>query len=191
MKHESQAIVRKLNEDGRAYASCDLIKGALPGDTEIIFNINEGQISFALQSRYSFAQRQASASSPRTAFDVRDGNGTHLFYFVTQVNSGNLQFSYMAGGSAQFYFVPKGTEDKLFGSGATLRVTLAWNPSSLKLYLNGVVVKTTASSLLAATWASTSNFDLGAFEYLNFGGYLVSDDAIGDFTVNARAAVDQ
>jgi outer membrane protein assembly complex protein YaeT len=37
-----QAIVRKLNEDGRPYASCDLVKGALPGDTEIIFNINEG-----------------------------------------------------------------------------------------------------------------------------------------------------
>jgi outer membrane protein assembly complex protein YaeT len=37
-----QAIVRKLNEEGRPYASCDLIKGALPGDTEIIFSINEG-----------------------------------------------------------------------------------------------------------------------------------------------------
>jgi outer membrane protein insertion porin family len=36
------AIVRKLNEDGRPFASCDLIKGAQPGDTEIIFNINEG-----------------------------------------------------------------------------------------------------------------------------------------------------
>jgi outer membrane protein assembly complex protein YaeT len=37
-----RAIVRKLNEEGRPFASCDLIKGALPGDTEIIFNINEG-----------------------------------------------------------------------------------------------------------------------------------------------------
>jgi outer membrane protein assembly complex protein YaeT len=35
-------IVRKLNDEGRPFASCDLIKGALPGDTEIIFNINEG-----------------------------------------------------------------------------------------------------------------------------------------------------
>jgi outer membrane protein assembly complex protein YaeT len=37
-----QAIVRKLNEQGRLFASCDLVKGALPGDTEVIFNINEG-----------------------------------------------------------------------------------------------------------------------------------------------------
>jgi outer membrane protein assembly complex protein YaeT len=37
-----QAIVRKYNEQGRLFASCDLIKGALPGDTEVIFNINEG-----------------------------------------------------------------------------------------------------------------------------------------------------
>jgi outer membrane protein assembly complex protein YaeT len=37
-----QAIVRKLNEEGRPFASCDLVKGALPEDTEIIFNINEG-----------------------------------------------------------------------------------------------------------------------------------------------------
>ncbi len=36
------AIVRKLNEQGRPFASCDLIKGALPGDTEVIFSINEG-----------------------------------------------------------------------------------------------------------------------------------------------------
>ncbi|MGH9676852.1 MAG: POTRA domain-containing protein, partial [Candidatus Acidiferrum sp.] len=35
-----QAIVKKLNEQGRPYASCDLLKGALPGDTEVIFNIN-------------------------------------------------------------------------------------------------------------------------------------------------------
>jgi len=48
-----------------------------------IFNPSQGQVSFYLQSRYSFAQRQAIASSPRYAFDVRDGNG-HLFYFLTE-----------------------------------------------------------------------------------------------------------
>ena len=39
-----------------------------------IFNVNQGQISFYLKSRFSFAQRQSSATSPRYAFDVRDGN---------------------------------------------------------------------------------------------------------------------
>ena len=41
-----------------------------------IFNMSQGQISFSLKSRYSFAQRMASATAPRYAFDVRDGNAT-------------------------------------------------------------------------------------------------------------------
>ena len=53
-----------------------------------IFNVNQGQITFNLTSRYSFAQRQASASAPRYSFDVRDGNGQHQFYFLTQVTPG-------------------------------------------------------------------------------------------------------
>jgi hypothetical protein len=150
-----------------------------------IFNTNQGQISFTLQSRYSFAQRQASAWSPRYAFDVRDGNGTHLFYFLTQVTSGYLYFTYDIGGSGQNYWAPKGTEDTLFGSGVTLAVTLSWSSSGLNLYLNGALVKSTAYSAPAANWTSASNFDLGAYEYLNFGGYYVSDDVIGDLTVSA------
>jgi hypothetical protein len=34
-----------------------------------IFNVSQGQITFYLKSRYSFAQRQASAASPRYTFD--------------------------------------------------------------------------------------------------------------------------
>lgn len=150
-----------------------------------IFNPNQGQISFTLESRYSFAQRQTNAWTPRYAFDVRDGNGVHLFFFLTQVYSGYLQFTYMAGGLPQFYFVPQGTEDALFGVGSDLQVTLAWSPSAVKLYLNGVVVKTTPSAPIPANWTATSNFDLGAFEYLSFSGYEVSDDAIKNFTVDA------
>lgn len=119
-----------------------------------IFNPGQGQISFTLESRYSFAQRQANAWTPRFAFDVRDGNGIHLFFFLTQVYSGYLQFTYMAGGLPQFYFVPQGTEDDLFGIGTDLQVTLAWNPTALKLYLNGVAVKTTPSAPILANWTA-------------------------------------
>ena len=35
-------IVQRYNEDGRPFASCDLIKGGEPGDSEVIFNIFEG-----------------------------------------------------------------------------------------------------------------------------------------------------
>jgi hypothetical protein len=150
-----------------------------------IFNTNQGQLSFSLQSRYTFAQRQANAASARCAFDVRDGNGSHLFYFQTQMISGYLEFAYMAGGSAQYYYVPKGTEDALFGSGVNLAVTMKWNSNSLGLYLNGVLVKSTVFTASVANWTAASTFDLGAYEYLTFGGYDASDDAIGSFTVNA------
>ena len=35
-------IMKRYNEDGRPFASCDLLKGGEAGDTEIIFNIYEG-----------------------------------------------------------------------------------------------------------------------------------------------------
>jgi outer membrane protein assembly complex protein YaeT len=35
-------IVARYNEDGRPFATCDLLKGGEPGDTEVIFNITEG-----------------------------------------------------------------------------------------------------------------------------------------------------
>jgi outer membrane protein assembly complex protein YaeT len=37
-----QAIVRKYQEEGRPFASCTLIKGSDPRDSEVIFNITEG-----------------------------------------------------------------------------------------------------------------------------------------------------
>jgi hypothetical protein len=153
-----------------------------------IFNAQQGQIAFNLQSRYTFAQRVANAETARYTFDVRDGNGSHLFYFLTQVVSGYLQFSYAAGGSGQYYFVPKGTEDALFGSGVNLGVAIQWGSSGLNLYLNGVLVKSTAFSASTPNWTAASNFDLGAYEYLGFGGYDASDDVIAGFTVDTPVA---
>jgi Domain of unknown function (DUF4082) len=153
-----------------------------------IFKTTQGKISFTLESRYSFAQRQASAATPRYAFDVRDGNGTHLFYFVTQVSGPTLYFMYEAAGSAQYYWAPQGTEDALFGKGVTLNVSLEWSSSGLNLYLNGALVRSTPFSPLVANWTNASNFDLGAYEYLSYGGFYASDDVIGDFTVTTGGA---
>jgi hypothetical protein len=147
-----------------------------------IFNINQGQATFYLTSSYSFAQRQASAALQRYAFDVRDAEN-HLFYFLTQVTSGYLQFTYMVGGSSQYYFVPQGTENALFGSGVTVKVALTWNGSTTNLYLNDTLVKSNPYVPLAPNWTAASLFDFGAYEYLTFGGYDSSDDAISDFVV--------
>ena len=150
-----------------------------------IFSVNQGQISFCLKSNYSFAQRQTTAASPRFAFDVQDNVATHhhLFYFLTEYTSNYLIFSYSPGGSALFYYVPHGTEDTLFGNGVTLHVTIAWDGSISKLYLNGALVQSKSYTQPAATWTAGSVFDLGATEYLTFGGYNSSDDLISGFTV--------
>jgi outer membrane protein insertion porin family len=37
-----KALIAKLNEDGRPFASCELQRGDKAGDTEVVFNIGEG-----------------------------------------------------------------------------------------------------------------------------------------------------
>ncbi len=149
-----------------------------------IFHVSGGQISFYLKSRYSFTQRTTSAPARRYTFDVRDGNTKHLFFFLTQVISGRLQFAYSIDGGAQYYAVPAGKEDTLFGSGVILKVSLTWDGRAIKLYLNGTLIQSSAYSAVTPSWTSASNFDLGAYEYATFGGYNVSDDIIDEFTVN-------
>jgi hypothetical protein len=148
-----------------------------------IFKVSQGEISFYLKSRYSFAQRQASAAAPRFAYDVRDGNNNHLFLFLTETASAQLIFHYAAAGAGQYYYVPKGTEDKLFGYGVVMHVAMTWNGSVLNLYLNGKLVKSSAYTAVTPNWTAASTFDLGAYEYLTFGGYNISDDVIDEFTV--------
>ncbi len=174
------------NNDNNAYYK---FTGAGVGN---VFNANQGQISFFLKSRYSFAQRQANAAAPRYAFDVRDGNNNHLFGFLTGIGTSSdgayLVFNYLAAGSGSYYCVPIGTEDTLLGNGVTLQVTISWNGSEVDLYLNNNLVKSTPYTAPTANWNSDSNFDLGAYEYLTFGGYNVSDDIVSDFNVKTTAS---
>ena len=153
-----------------------------------IFGVNQEQISFYLTSRYSFAQRQTTQTQARYAFDVRDNDANnHLFYFMTQPTSAYLLFSYRVGGAVQFYFVPTGTEDTLFGSGVSLKVTIMWDGSVSKLYLNDTLVQSSSDAKATPNWTTASTFDLGAYEYLTFGGYNSSDDVIDEFTVSTSS----
>ena len=154
-----------------------------------IFNVNQGQITFYLKSRYSFAQRQASASAPRYAFDVVDGNDQHLFYFLTQVTGGYLFFNYGIAGSLQYAYVPQRDEDTQFGNGVTLKVKMTWDGSVTNLYLNDTLVKSAPYTIPAANWTAGSVFDLGAHEYQTCGGFNTSDDVIDEFTVTGPAAI--
>jgi hypothetical protein len=150
------------------------------------FNVNQGQITFYLKSQYSFANRKANAAQPRYAFDVRDGNGNHMFYFLTRVTNGLLYFTYVIAGTGQYYWVPQGTEDSIYGNEVILQVTMSWNNGVANLYLNGRLVKSTTYTTPTANWSAASVFDLGAYEYQTFGGYNVSDDVINEFTALAH-----
>ncbi len=87
------------------------------------------------------------------------------------------------GGTVYHYYVPPGTEDALFGNGVTLQVTIAWKGNVSKLYMNGELVQSEPYSKPSTNWTASSVFDLGATEYLTFGGYNSSDDLISGFTV--------
>jgi len=152
-----------------------------------IFNLDQGQISFYIKSRYSFAQRQA-AGSYRMAFDVQDDSSAvnHLFYFLTQTMNGYLIFSYRIGKTTLFYYVPRGTEDTLFGTNVILKVTIQWDGQSVKLYLNDGLVQSSAYQKVTPQWTSASLFDVGATEYSSFGGYNAFDDLLDEFTVSSR-----
>ena len=156
-----------------------------------IFNVSQGQISFYLKSRQSYAQRVASGTSYRQVLDVRDAT-THLFGFITQASSGGLIFRFLVGANsannpATYYFVPAGTEEALFGNGVTLKVTLTWNANVAMVFLNDAMVKKFTYTTPTPNWSAASNFDLGAYEYLTNGGYNVCDDIIDEFTVTGPA----
>ena len=123
----------------------------------------------------------------RTVFDVRDNDpSNHLFYFLTNATAASLVFGYKVGGTGYNYYVPTGTEDTLFGNGVTLKVTIAWDSSAVKLYLNDNLVQQSANSPFAANWTAASVFDLGAYEYQSVGGYNIADDVIDEFTISGK-----
>jgi len=72
---------------------------------------------------------------------------------------------------------------KKVGNGVTMQVAITWAGSTLDLYLNGTLVKSTRYTPPTPNWTNASVFDLGAYEYQAFGGYDSCDDIIGEFTV--------
>jgi len=61
---------------------------------------------------------------------------------------------------------------------------MTWDGTSIKLYLNNTLEKTTSYTPVTANWTVASIFDFGAYEYLTFGGYDDEDDSIDEFVVN-------
>jgi hypothetical protein len=148
-----------------------------------VLNVSQGQISFNLTSSYNFAARQQLPQySYRDVFDGFD-NSQELFIFQVQAEYGRLIFYYNTGGtSAQWYWVPVGTEDTLFGQGTTVQVKMVWNAGTLNLYLNGTLVNTNSYQVATPNWTSSSSFTFGANDvHVYSGGYFSCDDVIAGF----------
>jgi hypothetical protein len=150
-----------------------------------VFDTNQGEIDVDITSRHSWSQRQTSAY--RAVFDVQDVIGQHLFRFLITNVSGRLAFVYGLGsGTVDYYYVPVGQEDVVFGTGCTESVRLLWSSGKRYLYLNGVLAKTTNYTAVTPAWSSGSTFTLGAQQYLTFGGYNSDDDVISEVSVLRR-----
>ena len=148
-----------------------------------IFNMSQGQVSFNLKSSYSFAARQLlPQNNYRMVFDAYD-NSKELFDFQVQAAWGRLILYYNTGGTSnQFYYLPEGQEDRLFGAGVTLQVQLTWDGKNTSLYLNGTLVNKTPYVKATANWTNNSSFTFGASDpHAYTGGYFACDDVIGNF----------
>ncbi|MDO8521176.1 MAG: Ig-like domain-containing protein, partial [bacterium] len=153
-----------------------------------VFNANQGEIDFYVKSAYSWAERNTAGSSASQAhyvFDVRDDDmNNHPFYFFIQPSVGQLGFTYRLGGTApRTYLIPQGQEDATFGKNVIAKVRLTWDGATQNLFINDILIQSTAYVKSTPSWTSRSTFNLGAYEFQTFGGYNVSDDTIDEFIV--------
>ena len=146
-----------------------------------VFGAGRGDVTFYLQSSYSFSQRLLlPQANYRCIFDVYDAT-RELFYFCSYASANRLVFTYRAGGPSSFsYFVPAGQEETVFGRNVVAKFRIAWDGATATLYLNDKVVKGPFTNMpLQPSWTAASLFTVGA----TAGGYYPADDGIAGFEV--------
>jgi hypothetical protein len=147
---------------------------------------NSSEISFLLNSAYSFAERKALPSSNmRSAFEIYAANGPWFCFNTYTTSAGELQFAFGANGYSGVYTVPPGTQDHVFGKGVTVKIKITWTSNSFSLWLNDTLVQTNTITIpKTPDWGSTSAFTIGSRSArLAGGGYYSSDDTVAEFTI--------
>ena len=92
-----------------------------------------GQVEVAVESRYTFEERKALPAAEgnryvyRVAFHASEGEGYTVAKLAWGMQDGYIAFyaNFFNGGYT--YFVPKGSEDTLFGKGVTMRIRVTWD----------------------------------------------------------------
>ena len=152
-----------------------------------LFNISQGDLSFFVKSNFSFASRLSSLPS-EYIFSV-DDSSQRLFGFVIGASASRLVFNVFVGGAGNYYFVPAGQEDAVFGNGVVAKFRLTWNGSHAVLYLNDTSVLAFDYTSLKPSWSPSASFTVGASSLNDFGGgYYAAADSVADFQVGGGAS---
>jgi hypothetical protein len=151
-----------------------------------LFNSDQGELSFYLKSKYSFAERATLPSyNYRFAFDATDGTNK-LFRFYTYGTASRLQLCYATGGVDDIcYYIPAGQEDAVFGKNIAMKVRLTWDGNQNSLYINDELARTATFTKKAATWGVLSTLLIGGRMSSYGDGYFSSDDAIDEFRIHS------
>jgi hypothetical protein len=145
----------------------------------------QGEISFYVKSAYSFAERAAlPIPNFRFVFDAFDNWGRQ-FYFAYYTVANRLVFLYGAWTTiTNFYYVPAGQEDALFGRDRVAKIRMVWDGSCTRLYVNDQYVASSLYLRRAPNWTANSTFTVGAQNIRVYGGGLFAlDDAVADLEI--------
>lgn len=153
-----------------------------------------GQVEVAVESKYSFAERRALPATEgnryiyRFAFHASEGEG----YTVARVGWG-VQDDYLAFYATFFnsgytYFVPRGTEEALFGNGVTVRIRVSWDGAGRGvLYVNDNQVAAFNYPMVNPKWDEKSVMSLGASNATDYGGgFWACDDFLHTMRVESE-----
>jgi hypothetical protein len=143
-----------------------------------------GQVSFALKSSYSFAERKAlPAINHRYAVDLFDGTARRLTFSAYTTDTRRLVFTFYFGNTWWRYRVPAGQEDVVYGKGVTARFRIAWDGTTASLYVNNVRVAG-GPYTARTTWTSAASMTVGAAApNVSGGGWYSCDDTLSDFEI--------
>ena len=123
----------------------------------------------------------------RTAFDILDANGSIIKFQVEASN--RLIFYFTLGGKTQYYYVPSGQEDILFGKDKILNVRLVTNGTNHTLLLNNISVWESTYTDTIPNWDNSSVLIIGAAGHKTYGhGYFSSDDLVDEFSISTGTA---
>ncbi|MBA3973016.1 MAG: hypothetical protein C0504_02210 [Candidatus Solibacter sp.] len=153
-----------------------------------------GQVEVAVESRLSFAGRKALPAAEgnryvyRIALHVSDDEGSKIAWLGWGMMDDYITFYASFFNSGHTYFVPRGSEDAMFGKGVTIRIRVAWDGAGQgTVFVNGGEVGKFSYPMVNPKWTAKSNISIGASNSSDYGGgFWACDDYLTSITVEGE-----